>query len=300
LDMMNRKDKKIEVICSWCGKVKKVKPYTYKRNQRFFCDGTTGNSECRRKWESEFLTGTDNPGYKERITVKCAQCGSVKKIKPGRYLRNTTGRFFCNVKKCQAEWMKKNNDPSKSTLWKGGVKEMDIPLYDTYANQLDFTILCRRSSENEDYLEIQCSACGKWHSPSLAYLRRVLSAFNHKGTDLKMYCSDECKQVCSIFGQRKYPKGFRPSSIRSEVLDPELREMVLIRDGYECQKCGSQEDLEIHHIEGVAQSPMIANDMENCLTVCENCHKEIHSQPGCTYFDYQRIACESIEQQITI
>ena len=65
-----------------------------------------------------------------------------------------------------------------------------------------------------------------------------------------------------------------------------------------CQKCGATEDLNVHHIEGVAQEPMLANDIDNCITVCHSCHVEIHSQPGCTYFDYQRDSCEDIKEAV--
>lgn len=286
------KDKKIEVVCSWCGKPKKVKPYTYHRNNRFFCDdNTTGNSECRRNWESVFSTGEGNPNYKAKVSVKCEYCGKTKEIKPSRYHKSETKRFYCNIE-CQARWMELNVNSEDSNFWKGGVKSRDIPLYDTYASQISFAIECRRGMENRDYLEIKCSLCGKWHIPSLKHLKSILSSFNRIGTHLNLYCSDECKEACPVYRQRIFPKGFKVNDYRNEILDPDLRLLVFNRDSYQCQKCGVSEDLHVHHIEGVAQNPMLANDIENCITVCHSCHAEIHSRPGCTYFDYQREACE--------
>ena len=162
------KDKKIEVVCAWCGKMKKVKPYTYHRNQRFFCDGSTGNSDCRRAWESEFKTGKDNNNYKKKVKVLCANCGTEKHVKPSRFEKSETKHFYCDAN-CQGEWMKRNNKPEESNLWKGGVKGLDVPLYDTYANQISYAIDVRRGMENNKYLEVKCSFCDKWHVPSLTF-----------------------------------------------------------------------------------------------------------------------------------
>jgi 5-methylcytosine-specific restriction endonuclease McrA len=64
-------------------------------------------------------------------------------------------------------------------------------------------------------------------------------------------------------------------------LDPELygqlRNLVLLRDGWRCQACGSMSNLEVHHKEFRSQS---GNDSEeNLITLCTRCHSSIHD--GC-------------------
>lgn len=51
-----------------------------------------------------------------------------------------------------------------------------------------------------------------------------------------------------------------------------------LRDGHTCQDCGSNENLEIHHILPVSQGGK--NVLNNLKTVCEKCHvlnyKDVH------------------------
>jgi len=55
-----------------------------------------------------------------------------------------------------------------------------------------------------------------------------------------------------------------------------MREYVLMRDGRRCQKCGSPNDLEVHHLirrsAGGPDSPL------NLTTLCRHCHDSQH--PG--------------------
>jgi 5-methylcytosine-specific restriction endonuclease McrA len=61
-------------------------------------------------------------------------------------------------------------------------------------------------------------------------------------------------------------------------LDPEayrlLRHMVLERDHWRCQACGSLNSLEVHHIETRGQ--LGADSEENLITACSNCHRALH------------------------
>lgn len=52
------------------------------------------------------------------------------------------------------------------------------------------------------------------------------------------------------------------------------RGLVLKRDGFRCQQCGSTEDLNVHHIMPFAQYPELRFEVSNGITLCENCHKE--------------------------
>ena len=54
----------------------------------------------------------------------------------------------------------------------------------------------------------------------------------------------------------------------------QLRERVLERDGWRCQKCGSRTNLEVHHHQ--FRSRQGDDSEDNLITVCHNCHRAIH------------------------
>jgi len=58
----------------------------------------------------------------------------------------------------------------------------------------------------------------------------------------------------------------------------ELREHVLRRDGWRCQLCGSNRNLEVHHRE--FRSHGGANDERNLITLCFDCHRSVHGRAG--------------------
>ena len=53
---------------------------------------------------------------------------------------------------------------------------------------------------------------------------------------------------------------------------------VLKRDGYECQTCGSKENLVIHHIVPFAESEELRTVVSNGVTLCDSCHKKLHKE----------------------
>ncbi len=61
-------------------------------------------------------------------------------------------------------------------------------------------------------------------------------------------------------------------------LDPEayneLCRQVLQRDSWRCQNCGSRTNLQVHHIYLRSQA---GDDAEkNLITLCSDCHDQIH------------------------
>jgi 5-methylcytosine-specific restriction endonuclease McrA len=72
-------------------------------------------------------------------------------------------------------------------------------------------------------------------------------------------------------------KGIRPKRPRLR-LDPELyerlRELVLRRDGWRCQCCGTKTNLEVHHKEFRSQGGL--DSEENLVTLCAACHESVH------------------------
>jgi len=55
-------------------------------------------------------------------------------------------------------------------------------------------------------------------------------------------------------------------------LSSSLRESVLERDNHECQRCGTTENLEAHHIVPVSHGG--SDEKDNLAILCQDCHKE--------------------------
>lgn len=195
------------------------------------------------------------------------------------------GRSFSDEHRKRISDTKKLASGAATSNWKGGVKAKNIALYDTYIGRLSFAEECRRDPENIDRLQVLCTYCGRWINPTPGEVRCRIAGMN--GTmpgEYRFYCKGmACRNQCSIYGQRKYPKGYAPATSRE--VQPELRKMVFHRDGYACQKCGSTERLHCHHMDPVVNNPIESADVDVCVTYCKACHIEAHKQPGCTFSD---------------
>jgi 5-methylcytosine-specific restriction endonuclease McrA len=172
--------------------------------------------------------------------------------------------------------------------YKGGVAKAGWTTYAVCKNRLGLYEDIREQ-KNTGILEAKCVYCGHWFVPTSIAINNRLTAINNldKG-ECRLYCSENCKQACPTYKQRKYPKGFKKATSRE--VSTYLRQMVFERDNWECQKCGKGGEevaLHCHHIEGYAQNKILANDIDNCITLCKNCHKEVHMQQGCRYVDLQ-------------
>ena len=143
-----------------------------------------------------------------------------------------------------------------------------------------------RQSVN-DNVEIKCVNCENWFEPTKGQIKRRLNAIDGKlKGEHKLYCSDECKESCPVYNQKKYPKHNKPYLDREA--QPELSKMVLERDEYTCIKCQrhqSKAELHCHHIDGIQWNPIESADMDTCTTLCKDCHKEVHQEKECTYSD---------------
>jgi 5-methylcytosine-specific restriction endonuclease McrA len=71
------------------------------------------------------------------------------------------------------------------------------------------------------------------------------------------------------------PIGPKPVLLRLDVVAYEaLRQLVLRRDGWRCQSCGTMNKLQVHHLEFRSRR---GNDNEsNLITLCVDCHRQAH------------------------
>jgi hypothetical protein len=185
-------------------------------------------------------------------------------------------RFFTlSHLKNMSKGMKGKLIGDKNPNWKGGYHTNHIPAYDIYAHQIEWRMEVKRSSIDRNILEVRCIYCGKWYIPKISEVHGMIFG------ELGLYCSEGCKEECPIYQQRKWPKSFKPSTSRE--VQPQLRQMVIERDEYKCIKCGNIENLHCHHITGIVLNPIESADVDNCITLCKSCHKDVHKKDGCKY-----------------
>jgi hypothetical protein len=171
---------------------------------------------------------------------------------------------------------KRENNPN----WRGGFSFRNEVSYDQFESVISAFNEIRRNEDNPNILEVKCTYCGKWYKPTWREARDRKKAIHYLGNGSSVfYCSKECKQECPTFARRLYPKSFKPSTSRE--VQPELRKLVFERDNWSCVKCEIGENLHCHHIDPVVNNPIESADLDNCLTLCKECHKEVHRKEGC-------------------
>jgi len=214
-----------------------------------------------------------------KLEIKCKKKNHIYWISYSNFRKG----YRCSI--CSAINFSGKNNPA----WKGGVKKKNIPLYNTYAYQLDWIEKVRRDPKNSNYLQIRCtnSNCKKWFIPTIQEVCHRRNSINGTGNgENRFYCSEKCKNNCSLYQQKKYPKGFKIYNNRSS--QKEWADLVKERDNNICQRCGCKEDIIAHHFEGLNVNPLMSADIDMGVTLCKKCDKLAHSDIGCRPIDLQR------------
>ncbi len=75
--------------------------------------------------------------------------------------------------------------------------------------------------------------------------------------------------------KNKKNKNKRRFVVKKNLLS-KWRKSVLERDDYTCQDCGRRESLHAHHIKSKREQPKLCYKVSNGLTLCEDCHDNVH------------------------
>ena len=187
---------------------------------------------------------------------------------------------------------------SDNVNWKGGVKKKDLPLYDTYAHQIDYAHEVRSTiKDGIKLLEVRCKNCNNWFVPKATNVqKRIRSLLGKGGGANDFYCSEKCSDSCSVFKQVKWPKGHKPYEDfkLTTFTKNELkiwREEVLKRADYKCEYCGKKATI-AHHSKPKKLEPFFALDPYYGIACCEGCHIKYGHKDECSATNIARIDCK--------
>lgn len=176
-----------------------------------------------------------------------------------------------------------------NNFWKGGVIQHNLPLYDTYAPQLNYAEEVRPfiNKDNIKLLGVKCTKCNKWFIPKRSAVITRISALvgrdSGRNRECRFYCSEECKNVCGIYRKRincDINTKQKEYSYTQEELQIWSQE-VMTRANYACEICGEPVE-HAHHIQPKKLEPGLALDPENGVALCRNCHHKYGHSDECS------------------
>lgn len=68
-----------------------------------------------------------------------------------------------------------------------------------------------------------------------------------------------------------------------------FRDAVFTRDNNCCRRCGSIQNLHIHHMQSFSTNPSLRMDIDNAICLCKSCHEEFHRTYGKKYNTREQI-----------
>jgi hypothetical protein len=160
-------------------------------------------------------------------TFVCVECSRMykrntppekrKKQSRDEYLRNKENKLEYQrryraknkerLKKRDQEYHIKNRDKfnDQGKKWKRSPAN-----FDTYAHQL-IGHKCRKTEDGK--LETTCKKCNEWFLPTndavMSRVKGINGKSNSAGSEHHLYCSDECKAECDLYGVKLIPKSLR-------------------------------------------------------------------------------------------
>ena len=219
------------------------------------------------------------------------------------YLNQRKSSKYC-TKRC-AQTGENNNMFGKGYLiigklnptWNGGYRTNNIPLYDTYAPQLEPIEKCVRDPEDPNILNVFCAHCKKQYRPTIDAVSYRKYGINRNDVG-KFYCTDNCKQVCSLFNQsaqqlmeRDGENAGRITKLNHEhirINQTENKNRRFRENGGICDWCETPVTLRtsiLHHEVPVAVNFLMADDPDNHWLFCKACNKKAHQLVSCNYYE---------------
>ncbi len=217
----------------------------WKKRQSIAHTGKKQSEEHIKNRRMSLMTGL----YKAN-TVICANCGEKLKRIPCR----AKGRNYCN-NRCQMiyEYTNGIRDPKEITE-KAHIRMREMGKEGIHPFQKkEVRDKIRETMQTPEYREKERQA--------------------HLGNKNGMY---------HVYGeehpQYKHGKTKLHKLLWNRVEYKEWRKAIYERDNYTCQFCGDDKggNLEAHHKKSFKDFPELRYDVDNGITLCQTCHREVH------------------------
>ncbi len=297
-------------LCEYgCGKEAK---HQFK-NGRWCCSKSSNSCiEFRKKLSAahigQFVSiETRRKQSKSRRKEKHPMYGKIGKLSPIYGIKRTKETKKIQRKKA-IERYKDKNERKKAKIRTKLTIEQIKDRYPTFSKVEEMRY--EPGKEKEKIIQVHCKnhKCKNskenngWFTPTIyqIYYRRNCIEYDKGGS--YFYCSEKCKQECSIFG--KSPKQLiKEDQIKAGYLEEpgynsseyqDWRQHILELDNNKCVYC-EKEATVAHHILPQKTHPESALDPENGIAVCKSCHyKYGHRDSWCTTGKLSTLVCERI------
>lgn len=223
---------KMNKNCKQCNKEFKANLYQIKRGRGKFC-----SRKCQGKFRTQNLIGEKSPNWKGGgSVVSCLVCNKKFHVKSSK-IKIGSGKF-CS-RQCYGEWMSKNLKGANNPSWRGGK------------------------------IELNCLICNKHFETCKSNVKKGKTKF----------CSRKClgKWISkNLNGEKSYSwkGGITPENhkIRQSLEYRQWAKTIKERDKFTCAICKIKGGkLRSNHIKRFIDSPNLRLDLNNGITICENC-----------------------------
>lgn len=198
------------------------------------------------------------------IAYTCKECGIT--IYDSKYQK----RVFCSVE-CGVIWRRKRNTKECKFC---GKKFISSPAHKRKFCSKDCFYEWRRKQPHHLIpLKPEC------------YITSVCKQCDSSIYDLRVKNRKFCNNTCKAEWQREHMRGPNNPNWKDNKVDRRYRDMiewrvwrtaVFERDNYICVKCKNGGRLEPHHLKSVQVHPELVYKVDNGITLCYNCHRELH------------------------
>jgi hypothetical protein len=176
------------------------------------------------------------------------------------------------LQRCGNRYLQMGYDvPMKEVVDKHGNKKFKFDFSKTIKVKIED--LTERSSVP---IEVECDFCGKHYTISKDALHSHTS-FTEGGLIL----CEHCAKTKYFVGKKacRYDKNKTDEErekIRYNLEYVNMLKRIRIRDDNKCIVCSSKLNLVVHHLNGYTDFVDERCDDDNCVLLCENCHKNFH------------------------
>jgi predicted Zn-ribbon and HTH transcriptional regulator len=217
------------------------------------------NNNLKEKYKDEFIFLSPYVNGKQNIKIKCVICGEKYEKSPYLLLKKT---YEC--KKCNEQLIKKETRPTKKHIKRDTEyvrKEIEQITNKEYS-------MIGEYSETKIPIIIKHNVCG--HEWSI----RIHDFLDKECRCPKCYIENRCKELgisisqwgnCDNKKQRKLTRWSKK---------------VRNKDNNKCVICSSIVNLNAHHLNGWNWDIDNRTNIDNGVTLCEECHKKFHSIYG--------------------